>query len=408
MERYNRSRLVFFLVSVAVVVPVLSATLVGAADETSSGDSFYKYLSVFTEVLKLVRQVYVEEPDIQNLMAGALSGATDALDPFSVYVPAREVEAYRRTQEVWRDRCGMLVLKERGVAYVVAVDEGGAAQAAGIERGDILSKLNGQSSRVMPLWALRRIFAGDPGTEINLEIVRQAESENRVLTLGATVAGKVRLSEDEGVGILRIPALTAATPAQLEQTIASYDGERLLIDLRGVAGGEAERAYEVASQMAAVGELGRLVHRDETEKSFSSSADESLYSGELAVLMDHGTQGAAEILAQILKQSRQAVLFGEPSFGHAGDTQLIRLSSGGFLEATASFYTGPDGEPLLKSLEPDHLVALPFGASSFSSSSADEPGDEAAEDVPEDPVLERALELWLEEPEEPVTEREVA
>ena len=87
----NRSRILFFLISAVIVFPLLAATLVRAADKTQAkpeDDSFYKYLSVFSETLGLVRQAYVDEPDMNTLMSTALDGTTDALDPFSLYVPA--------------------------------------------------------------------------------------------------------------------------------------------------------------------------------------------------------------------------------------------------------------------------------------------------------------------------------
>ena len=94
----SRSRILFFLLSAVVVFPLLAATLLRAADTgrpQPEEDSFYKYLAVFSETLGLVRQAYVDEPDMDTLMAGALDGTTDALDPFSLYVPASEVSGYR-------------------------------------------------------------------------------------------------------------------------------------------------------------------------------------------------------------------------------------------------------------------------------------------------------------------------
>ncbi len=99
MNRSYRSRVVFLLVSAALVLPILAGTLLRAAEKHDAApkeDSFYKYLSVFSEVLGLVRQSYVDEPDMGALMSGALDGATDALDPFSLYVPADRVTASRR------------------------------------------------------------------------------------------------------------------------------------------------------------------------------------------------------------------------------------------------------------------------------------------------------------------------
>ena len=97
----SRSRILFFFLSAVVVFPLLAATLLRAAATGQSQpeeDSFYKYLAVFSETLGLVRQAYVDEPDMDTLMAGALDGTTDALDPFSLYVPASEVSGYLQAE----------------------------------------------------------------------------------------------------------------------------------------------------------------------------------------------------------------------------------------------------------------------------------------------------------------------
>ena len=121
----SRSRVIFFIVSLALTFPMLAGTLLRAAgrEQSPEDDSLYKYLSVFTEVLGLVRQSYVDAPEMDALMAGALDGTTDALDPFSIYVPASEVGRYQEARDTaWRNS-GLTMLKEHGIAYVVAVEK---------------------------------------------------------------------------------------------------------------------------------------------------------------------------------------------------------------------------------------------------------------------------------------------
>ena len=160
MSRSSRQRIVFVLISASLVVSLLSGGFLGAGPRDDEDDP-YKYLSVFTEVLRLVRTVYVEEPDIDTLMAGAMDGATDALDPFSFYVPARRAKSFDGADRVGRQRSGLLVLKERGVAFVASVDPGGAGEKAGVRRGDIISELEERSTRDMPMWELHQFFAAE-------------------------------------------------------------------------------------------------------------------------------------------------------------------------------------------------------------------------------------------------------
>ena len=127
----TRGRLSFLLVSGLLVVSILSGTILGQARSKTSEDSFYKYLSVFSEVLRLVRQAYVDETDLRTLMAGALEGSSDALDPFSFYIPAAEVEAYMTARAIGSGRSGVRVVKLRGAVYVL----GGSTHRASLASG---------------------------------------------------------------------------------------------------------------------------------------------------------------------------------------------------------------------------------------------------------------------------------
>ena len=148
----SRSRLVFICISLTVVLFVAGTTMLAAKNrqQDDGADSFYKYLAVFTEVFSLVNRAYVDELDTGELMAGAFEGTIDALDPFSLYIPADHVESYQATIEVGRRRSGILVLKERGVAYAVAVEEGSPAAEAEIEGGHVLSSIQGRRTRPVP------------------------------------------------------------------------------------------------------------------------------------------------------------------------------------------------------------------------------------------------------------------
>ena len=164
-------------------------------------------------------------------------------------------------------------------------------------------------------------------------------------------------------------------------------GISTLVDLRGVAGGDAERAYDVA-ELFAQGDLGQLKSRDKTLASYSSEI-ESVWAGQLGVLVDHGTQGASEVVAAVLQQKADAMVLGNRSFGHAGVAEQIDLSDG-LLELTSAFFTGPDGEMINEGLAPDVRV-------NRTRSSDEEEGDA---------FLERAVELFLAG--EPEDEQKVA
>jgi carboxyl-terminal processing protease len=400
----SRSRLAFLLCSLLTVSLLLGGTLFAASSATGdkADDSPYKYLSVFMEVFGLATRAYVDEPKASSLLDGAFEGSIDALDPFSLYVPAEAVPTFEATRKVGSKLTGMLLLKERGVAYVVAVEPGSPAAKAGLLSGDILASVGGVRTREAPLYQTLSLLAGKPGTKLQIERLRFGTKANVELELAEHPPVAVELRAEKGLAILRIPSFHPGTPKDVEKSLETVvaPGEmlpgieahdKLVIDLRGTAGGDEKAAYAVAG-LFADGKLGALLRRGEELETFKSGKSKS-FVARLMLLTDRGTQGAAEVFATVLQQRAGAKLVGEESFGHAGRTELLALADGSKLQLTTAFFTGPDGKPLQEGLEPDERVRL----------LDDEEGK-----PPKDEVLDRALELLLAPPAPPAAEKAVA
>ena len=356
----NRSRIFFVLISAIVVFPLLAATLLRAAETGKpqpEEDSFYKYLAVFSETLGLVRQAYVDEPDMDTLMAGALDGTTDALDPFSLYVPASEVAGYSQAIGVGRRYSGLTLLKERGIAYVVATEKGSPGNLAGIKPGDIVAKVNGRSTRLMPIWEIQEQLAAKPGTKVTMELIRIGEPVQVAFELKAFDPPPPSLEEVDGLPVLHLPSFDDKTADGVRALLARQPPpvkDKLLIDLRGVSSGDPEAAYATA-RLFTSGDLGALKRRSEELRSFRGD-DKPVWQGKTVILVDRGTLGAAEVFATVLRQKEKAELVGERTFGHAGRQGAAELSTGGKLLYTEAFYTGPDKKPVNEALKPDLLV----------------------------------------------------
>jgi len=354
------NRLRFLVVSAVVTISMAAASWVAAQArrEAPAPDSLYKYLSVFTEVLGLVRQAYVKDTDVDTLMAGAYEGAADSLGPFTVYVPAQQVADYRRLHEHPAPDTGLYLLRERGWLYVVGVAQGSAAERAGFERGDLVSKIAGEPTRELQVWQIEQQLAGKRGETVPMSVLRQGDAKTLQLKVDEESTEPVTsVKRVREVPVLRIARFGAGTAAAVEgelQRLAKAHVDKLAIDLRGVAGGDAEAAYQVADHLVS-GEMGVLEARDQVKQRFTAGG-EPLWKGRIVVLTDRGTLGAAEVLARVLDEGAEATLVGEPTFGHAGHQGQIELHSGALVELTEAFYTGPKGKPLTASVEPDQEV----------------------------------------------------
>ncbi|MEO7794265.1 MAG: S41 family peptidase [Thermoanaerobaculia bacterium] len=356
----NRSRRRFLAVSLLVLLPLVGGVLWSAGengDKEPDPDSLYRYLAIFSETLNLVRQTYVEPADISTLLAGAMEGSTDALDPFSIYLPPAVPAAQEADLIPGVRHAGLVVLKDRGVAYVAGVEEGSAALAADVQIGDILSRIGGRPTRQMPVWEINREFVPADGRELDLEVVRRGETKSLKLKLAESAPPVPTLAPVQGFPMLRIPRIDAAAVEATRQLLVQAGAEgatKLMVDLRGIAGGDPDAAYALAGLLV-TGELGTLREKEKVGRTFTGFGT-AAYKGELVLLVDGYSAGAAEILAAVLQQKASAKLIGVPTFGWAGERSRVELEGGARLYLTTAFFAGPDGKPLSQRLTPDLLV----------------------------------------------------
>ncbi len=374
-----RSRLIFMTISVVCLAPFATGALIGADKEGE--DSLFKQLSVLSEVLTLIQSTYVDETSIRDLLDGALEGATDALDPLSTFVPAEHADAYAETLRVGASLSGLVVAKDRGIAYAVSSVDASPASEAGIRPGDVIAAVDGTSTRKMSLWRLQSVLAGAAGTELDLELLRNGQELSVHLQLAPFEPPAPSLSRRDEIAVLRIPRFDEAVVGAVRDLLASLAAveDRLIVDLRGTASGEPEAAYEVA-RLFSTGRLGTLSARDAELRVFDSELP-VLWQGEIAVVVDGGTQGPAEILASVLKQGASATLVGVPTFGLAGRQGLVDLPSGGQVVMVDAYFAGPDGKPIDARIRPDELVRQSYSSS--------KEGESELEDL----MLERAVEI---------------
>jgi carboxyl-terminal processing protease len=385
-NRLGRSRGIFVIVSVLVLLPIAAGSISRAIAQADAegDDSLFKHLSVFTEVVSLIQRSYVDETSIGDLFAGAFEGTTDALDPLSTYVPAFAVDDYRRATLVGSSKSGVTMAKDSGITFVIGVEADSPGEAAGLESGDVLAKIDGRSTREIPLWELEILLAGDSG-KLELGILRRGQTITATLELSDFTRSQPGAEVRKGVPVVRITHFASDTAQRIEHLLESSEitaAEELILDLRGVAGGSPEAAYETAGLFTR-GELGGLRSRSSEVAAFSSD-EPPKWEGSAVLLTNGGTQGASEVFVAALKELPNIQVVGSPTFGHAGRQASRPTPGGAVLFYTDAFFFGPDGEILDRGIEPD-VVVRPDRPLLL----------DKDEEVDGDPVLDRALELLL-------------
>jgi len=433
----TKSRLASLLGSLAllgtlfVVLPGL-----GADDRKEKGakDGLYRPLGLFTEVLSLVKGNYVEKVEVRPLLAGAFAGMTEAMDPFSEYVPPQKMAAFEAARAA-REKAdhvesGLVLARRAGYPYVVTAVPGSPAAAAGVRTDDIIEKVGGASARGLALWEVEAALSGKPGGRASLLVVRESKPRRQTLdVVRSTWAPALPAAERvSGELVVKVPAFGPGTAGALAAILAPLDRTKsLVLDLRGNAFGSWEEAARAAALFGPAGPIGELKGRKIEGRSWRAEAGERVNDGGSVLLVDSGTGGPAELFAASLREAAareqgfdvaaalkreekraagepddetppapaldrkklRVRVVGEPTFGMGLTQEVVRLASGGALRITVGKVRTAGGRALSpRGLDPDDRVfhVLP------------EEGDEGK--AP-DPFLERALKVVAELPAAP-------
>jgi C-terminal peptidase prc len=415
------------LLALFVVLPGM-----GADEKEKEGrEALYRPLGLFTEVLGLVRSNYVEPTELKPLLAGSFSGMTEAMDPFSEYIPPDRMAAFTVFEAAKEKKeildVGIVLARRFGFPVVVAAIAGSPAAAAGVKTDDVIEKVDGQLTRSMALWELESRLAGKAGGRVRLAVVRDGKPRHHTFDIvrASWTPAAPSAERVDGETVIRIPALTPGTTAALKDILKSLDRTRpLVLDLRSNALGSFDEAARAAALFVPAGPLGELSGRRIETKTFRSEPGERVHESRLVLLVDSGTAGAAELFASAVrdagtrdagsklvtvdrkkanaedadaqeafdpgaeatkdadKEKLAVRLVGEPTVGMGFTAQVVKLASGGSLSLSVGKIRTVAGKALCpKGLQPDDRV---FHG----------PSDDATGRL--DPILQRGLKILAE------------
>ena len=389
----TKKKIAFLSLSVALMIMLLTGALFGQASQKAS---VYRYLSIFSEVFDLVRSNYVEQVSSDQLMDGAFTGVTDAIDEFSYYVPPSQMNAYRNFADVEDNGVGVVVTKRFGYAYVVTAVAGSPADKAGLERGDFIEKVNGQPTTKMAFWQIRNaLHSSGP---LKLQVLHGGNTKRDEVTLQPATFHPVALQTDtmSGIGYIRIPYFEKGTAVQFRTALedARKRGVRkLIVDVRGNAAGSIDEAIAAADDLLTSGLITSLEGRKIEPKQWQADRNTS-FDGEVEVLADISTASGGEVFASAIRGNNRGKLIGITTYGKAIVQKFVPLPSGGGVQLTVAHYTTPDLKPITDAgLRPDVIVDLTAQALDEEATK----GTKRHKDE-EDLILKKALQMFGAEP----------
>ena len=351
-------------VALGVMVPQIVATT--AAQENSPRNT-YEYLDLFGDIFERVRVAYVEEVDEQKLIEAAINGMLASLDPHSAYLPPKNFQDMREQTRGEFGGLGIEVTMENGFVKVITPIDDTPAAKAGLEPGDFITHIDGESVLGLTLSDAVDKMRGPIGAEIVITISREgAEEAFDVTIVRATIKIRaVRARTIGNVGILRITTFNEQTYNNLEEGIAKIKEEigednivGYIVDLRNNPGGLLNQAIKVSDAFLEEGEIVSTRGRNLAEAERVNARPGDLTDGKpIVVLINEGSASASEIVAGALQDQRRAIILGAKSFGKGSVQTVMRLGDKGAMKLTTARYYTPSGRSIQSlGIEPDILV----------------------------------------------------
>ena len=310
-------------------------------------------LRIFESVLQHIQNDYVDEPNLEKVRFGALRGLAGGLDPYSSYLTADQVKDFNAAKSSNKVGIGAEFSQVSLYLYVVSVTKGSNAEKAGLKAGDVIEYVDGKASRDISLYDAKQMIAGDPGTAVNLRVLRSGEKPQTLrVTRGAYKTPQVETKVEAGrVGVIKVFSLEAGEANDIKnavQNLTKQGIQKIVLDLRGVATGTIDEAAAVANLFIRDGELAKVIGKDnKVSKVFTADPSKAIYEGQMNVLIDLGTAGAGEVVASAILERKRGEVVGERSFGSGVEQQLFPLRSGDGLLLTVAKWASPTGKPFL-------------------------------------------------------------
>jgi carboxyl-terminal processing protease len=357
-----KTKAAILLSSFALLLFVVVGSLGGV--HASSNDGSYRQMQVYSEVLSRVQTEYVEDPNIPRVTDGALHGLVESLDANSSYLTPAAYKALKAHKSEAKGEIGATVSKRFGYADVVSVLPGSPADKAGIEATDIFESIEGQSTRDMSLPEIRDALAGTTGSTVNLSVVRARKAEPQKMVITRDVISIPPVSDkmlEDGIGYVKVDALTKGKAQEVAakiKTLEKSGAKKLILDLRNTSEGEESEGVATANLFLNHGTITYLQGQKFPREAFNADPAKAVTSLPVAVLVNKGTAGAAEIVAAAILENARGDVVGDKTFGDGSVQKTIDLPDGGALILSVAKYYSPSGKAIQdNSVTPNVLVA---------------------------------------------------
>ena len=344
---------------------LLVAPALPRADERETQETF-EYLDLFGNILERVRSNYVEEVDDVELIQAAIRGMLSSLDPHSGYL---DPESFNDMQVQTRGEFGGLgieITQEDGFVRVVSPIDDTPADRAGLEAGDFITHVDGESILGLTLQESVDLLRGEVGSPVTVTVARDGTEPFDIDIVRDIIQIRaVRQRAENEVGYIRITTFSQNVSDDLDKAFQEIDREigadqvrGYVLDLRNNPGGLLEQAVAVSDAFLERGEIVSTRGRNPEDIERHNARPGDLADGlPVVVLVNGGSASASEIVSGALQDHRRAVVVGTKTFGKGSVQTISPIGDKGALRLTIARYYTPSGRSIQgRGLQPDIIV----------------------------------------------------
>lgn len=312
--------------------------------------------------MHLIQRHYVGETDREKIYDGALKGMVGVLnDPYSTYLDNQDFQALSTMTEGHFGGVGMVMgMRKDNQFVVVSPIEDTPAYKAGIKAGDILLKIDGEDLSGQSLEEVVKKIRGQDGSQVTLTLKRGSEEAKDITVTRSDIKLKSVYGrmDGDGIGYIRVTNFNEDTDKDFGEKIQELRDQgmkALVLDLRDNPGGLLESGVGVARYLVPKGPIVSVTDKDGNTQTESSSLEKGEFP--LAVLVNHGTASAAEIVSGAIQDTGSGKLFGVKTYGKGVVQNVFLLSNRTAVKLTVARYYTPSGRSIDKvGITPDEVV----------------------------------------------------
>jgi len=364
----NKKFITLGFVSVTVALSLFFSTNV-LADAKKSPEkkeaSRLEALAKFTKVISIVEQYNVDEVTIEDLMDKALEGMMSNLDAHSNFLTQKDYKKLKVQTDGEFGGLGITVGIKDGALTVIAPIEGTPADKAGLESGDIILKINDESTLNMTIDEAVSIMRGKVGAPIDITIVR--EGENKPLPIHIvrgiiTIQSVYTKTIGDNIQYIRVTSFDKKVTSDVSKAIKKSKGKTkgIILDLRNNPGGLLDEAVGLVDIFVSDGKIVSQKGRKKSdEQTYKAKTSTTLTDAPLVVLVNGGSASASEIVSGALQDHKRGVVVGQKTFGKGSVQVVLPVTEKEAIKLTIARYYLPSGRTIQAvGVEPD-IEVLP-------------------------------------------------